>query len=326
MCWSNIQPKLQQGEADVVLFLDCCYAGQAARDHGSHGPRVDLLAAAGMGVKTFAPSSQSFTTALIKELKRALEGRKGVSIEQLCRNLARAEARLIATPVYVPIEIGHQRSIRLEVLKPQASSGSTPRSTSITGFQAGKNQVRSCENVLQWLKTIPLPTVPNCNIEDIIAKMEALEDFIQSEEPRSFRHISRHIPAVEKDKIIAIWNKSLKDLPRAGASSSSSRRFIKRLEGHLSALFDTIERILIELPYFFSQREALLEAVEDESLQRIGLADRFRRRMLALYRTESISMRPSPYDEPESPSMRSTSTDESEWTLIRSDSYDEPSG
>jgi hypothetical protein len=102
--WSLIQPGLIAAGCDVVIFLDCCYAGQAARPH-SQG-RVELLAATDKDQWTVlgaVTQYQSFTHALIKEMQNILRAEKSVSIPSLQRRMAASDSGLARQPFYVAL-------------------------------------------------------------------------------------------------------------------------------------------------------------------------------------------------------------------------------
>ncbi|OJJ35027.1 hypothetical protein ASPWEDRAFT_183145 [Aspergillus wentii DTO 134E9] len=82
--WSNIQPWLfERYRGDVLMILDCCHAGAAAK-----APRTDtkeILAACRAGGTTYATGDFTFTKILIRELQQMYQifGRSGFSIFEL---------------------------------------------------------------------------------------------------------------------------------------------------------------------------------------------------------------------------------------------------
>src|SRR6202000_610809 len=80
--WYMIQPALVSSESDVLIVLDCCYAGQAARDRRMHRNKVLLLAAASMGqmVPGVGGQRKSFTQGLLSEMSLMLDQEAEVSI------------------------------------------------------------------------------------------------------------------------------------------------------------------------------------------------------------------------------------------------------
>lgn len=65
--WHAVQSLLENAMPHVLIILDCCYAGAAARDLGG-GTTKELLAACGRDSTTPAERRRSFTSVLIEEL------------------------------------------------------------------------------------------------------------------------------------------------------------------------------------------------------------------------------------------------------------------
>ena len=99
--WSEIQKQLEleNTECDILLILDCCYAGQALRG-GKTRHNIQLLAAAGMNEKTLAPGPGSFTEAFMSLCSAILESgeSQGVSISTLHRRMSHKSVGLRTTP------------------------------------------------------------------------------------------------------------------------------------------------------------------------------------------------------------------------------------
>ncbi|KAK0701332.1 hypothetical protein B0H67DRAFT_650552 [Lasiosphaeris hirsuta] len=131
--WSAIQPQLTVlAPCDVVIFLDCCFAGQAAR--GRTNRYVELLAATDKDQMT--PTGQnkwpSFTKVLTAEMK-AMLGRDGViSLPAIHSRMVEETAGLQRQPFYVCLSgrDGSAGSIKLSRFgapspaRPPASLGS----------------------------------------------------------------------------------------------------------------------------------------------------------------------------------------------------------
>ncbi|KAH6869320.1 hypothetical protein B0T10DRAFT_594752 [Thelonectria olida] len=101
--WSNIQPQLLIAPCDVVILLDCCYAGQAARNHVSRG--VEFLAATDkdqwtpIGKKNFP----SFTRVLLREMKDMITTDGYLTLPALQRRMVDEKAGLQRQPFYVSL-------------------------------------------------------------------------------------------------------------------------------------------------------------------------------------------------------------------------------
>lgn len=98
--WAIIQPQLDAAECDVLILLDCCYAGQAVRARNRH--YVEILAATDkdqmtpIGLKKWP----SFTKVLIKKMVETMEREQEVDIRKLHYQLSKSSAGLRKQPFY----------------------------------------------------------------------------------------------------------------------------------------------------------------------------------------------------------------------------------
>lgn len=113
--WSIVQPLFLGANCDVVIFLDCCYAGQAIRAHSAHN--IEFLAATDKDQFTPTgnhPGRPSFTKVLSNQLTKVLEDEGVVTIPGLHNRMLRADLGLSKQPFYVVLSEGHSAgSIRL---------------------------------------------------------------------------------------------------------------------------------------------------------------------------------------------------------------------
>lgn len=112
--WSTIQPALLSAGCDVVILLDCCFAGQAARARTKNA--VEFLAATNKDEVTptgHIANRPSFTTVLIRELKAMMAQEQEARIPQLHRRMSEATARLVKQPFYVELTEGSAGKIVL---------------------------------------------------------------------------------------------------------------------------------------------------------------------------------------------------------------------
>ncbi|KAL8754111.1 MAG: hypothetical protein Q9199_004578 [Rusavskia elegans] len=101
--WHLIQPIVEAAECDVLIILDCCFAGQAARGRASH--KIELLAAAAMGLRTPGVGQRypSFTSVLMQEMEHLLHERKSFEVTALYQRLLKKELNLQQQPFYAPL-------------------------------------------------------------------------------------------------------------------------------------------------------------------------------------------------------------------------------
>ncbi|KAK5741748.1 hypothetical protein LTR17_003739 [Elasticomyces elasticus] len=93
--WTELQGRVMDATADVLLILDCCYAGAAV--HDSYHGRKELLLAAGKTDK--ASNQNSFTKALVEELE-SLEGAPCQVLTLHARLLRQPRHKLDPSPIF----------------------------------------------------------------------------------------------------------------------------------------------------------------------------------------------------------------------------------
>lgn len=104
--WDRIQPLLFESHSDVLIILDCCYAGQAFRSRPLR--RVEVLAATdkdqitATGLKEFP----SFTKGLIDNMYQMMRDTGMVTISEIHRRMCQAETGLMRQPFYVVLGDG----------------------------------------------------------------------------------------------------------------------------------------------------------------------------------------------------------------------------
>ncbi|CAG8978971.1 hypothetical protein HYALB_00012254 [Hymenoscyphus albidus] len=100
---SIIQPLLFGAGCDVAIFLDCCFAGQAARSHTSHS--IEFLAATDKDQMTPSGSKTwpSFTKVLMHEMEKMTREGFYITLPELARRLVAADSGLRRQPFYVPL-------------------------------------------------------------------------------------------------------------------------------------------------------------------------------------------------------------------------------
>ena len=93
--------------ADVVIFLDCCFAGQAVRSRTAHN--VEFLAATDKD--QFTPTGTiadrpSFTSVLSAQLVELLQRQGGVTVSGLQNQMLNANLKLAKQPFYAALSQG----------------------------------------------------------------------------------------------------------------------------------------------------------------------------------------------------------------------------
>lgn len=176
--WSFIQPSLEAAECDVLLILDCCFAGQAARARTSH--KVEMLAAAAMGLRTPAPGQKfpSFTKVLIAELIRMVQQEEKVDIRVLHREMLRKTHQLQQQPIHVSLSGDPNGSIVLRELKTLDTKRTERIPTEdmfsldlrVSLFETPSNAHK--DQILRWLTTLTPSVVSAISVEKVFHEGE----------------------------------------------------------------------------------------------------------------------------------------------------------
>lgn len=111
---------LKRASCDVLILLDCCYAGTAGRD--TVKGTKELLAACGIEVEAEGLTPYSFTRNLIDKLRSF--GTRAFKVSDLYERLVKAKIRLRNTPQYVPLTGRDRPSISISRLEVDVLSNS----------------------------------------------------------------------------------------------------------------------------------------------------------------------------------------------------------
>lgn len=106
--WDCIQPQLFLAECDVIILLDCCFAGQAVRSRFPQ--RVEFLAATDKDqyTATGLKGIPSFTAVLTEQARSMMDKDGVVTISELHRVMLQAEHGLMRQPFYAILGGGNQ--------------------------------------------------------------------------------------------------------------------------------------------------------------------------------------------------------------------------
>jgi hypothetical protein len=185
---------LKRASCDVLIVLDCCFAGSAGRDNVK-GTK-ELLAACGMEVIAEEVNEYSFTRNLIHKLRSF--GTHPFTVSELYERLIKAKNRLRNTPQYVPLTGRGRPSIRLARLEPNApeitANLSTPSPT--------RNPSSPSDSVQSSIASASLTTSPSSlNItrrvllaislegDSTVPEVESWKRWLASDAPTNIRSI-----------------------------------------------------------------------------------------------------------------------------------------
>jgi hypothetical protein len=291
----RIQDDIKNADADILLFLDCCFAAQAGRVRERRPGRVELLAAAAMGMKTPLPGERSFTRALIKEIRCCMHRDGCVTIADLHRRLVAREANLHATPFYITLVSG-QRTIRLLPL-PEAQCLNVDEDAAGPYFQLVFRTIDQLDKshideIVQWLGADTPRTVTALQVQKILQNTTQIQSFVEN-----VRHgdqpLARTLDEPAFEEIMRAWENVSALIEQHYAQQKSVshtqvnmdiaqqrvRRFLEKLEAENSAFVDMVERNILNSTRL-ADLTALSEAIDDPTSKMLGIVDQLRLRQM----------------------------------------------
>jgi hypothetical protein len=307
LCWSDIQPGLAKADADILLLLDCCFASQAARGSGELviPANVEILAACAKGLQTPGPlSPQSFTRAMIEEMRRALQRENGglFTFREIHQRLTSRSRGLMQTPVYFPRERGYVRLAPLRSLSPREMSEFQQKQGSIDLRMVARGSISEdlLSEVVSWLKRNPPPGIGQVRITKLTNQTLKIQELInhgdmaQSQDsPVSMNRLIE--PA--RENLRGAWSRFTANLQSAlsalagheiEGNERAMNKFVKNFETNTDALQRVVEKEFLVAPEF-QNADSLRMGIEQQESRILGLADAFRVRLLNLTSVKEIS-------------------------------------
>ena len=83
--WFLLQQALCNALGDVLVILDCCHA--AVKTRGEKEGKMEILAACGSGSRVPAPGRLSFTSVLIRQIRKRLKCGDAMNVRWLHNHL-----------------------------------------------------------------------------------------------------------------------------------------------------------------------------------------------------------------------------------------------
>lgn len=83
--WFLLQQTLCNASGDVLVILDCCHA--ALKTRGEKEGKMEVLAACGSGSRVPAPGRLSFTSVLIRQIRKRLNSGDDLNVKWLHNHL-----------------------------------------------------------------------------------------------------------------------------------------------------------------------------------------------------------------------------------------------
>lgn len=248
-----------------------------------------------MGMKTPEPGDTSFTNILLQEMRQFLDTDGFIDIKDLHGHMCSRKAKLWATPVHMALKPG-QLSIKLYPLKPDGASPtvlshSTAADRAI--FHHLLVQVEKqltpddTEGIVQWLGT----GAPS-NVSNVIFQTTAQISSVVQNMEHSDSSILKDLAPPSKTEILTAWDRVVelvevfreRQVAMQDSQQAKSRRtneFLKQLNSLNQAVRGLLEYNILCDPGM-QHDAALEEAINDTTLESLGVAEQLRLRQMVL--------------------------------------------
>lgn len=164
---------------DVLVLLDCCHA--ATKTHGSFdNGQMEILAASSSGARVPKPGRLSFTSVLIREIRKQITAGKDVPIRWLQNHLwdNLTQPALTESPQYFTLANNDAPTIRLAPLPLPVPAGFSRKHELPSSFALLSISFREdpkAQQIADWLKSYPQNIVSDVSIESLILKARLLQ-------------------------------------------------------------------------------------------------------------------------------------------------------
>ncbi|KAF3937445.1 hypothetical protein ABW19_dt0209089 [Dactylella cylindrospora] len=291
--WYKIQPLLLESEGDVLIILDCCYAGQAARSRQSRWKVCLLLASCGMGmmVPGVGGKTKSFTDGLLSEMSHMLEQKGEISISGIHQKLQAKEAGLEQQPYISSLS---EASIRDIILRPHTLAHGH-RTNEIKGpasilvrldLAEGALSGSKRENFLRWLTGAEKPegVLPEVvKIMDNAQSVKSCGQEILRNDRGSERPAHKPLPAELRDDIESRIEELDKDFREIADKQNPQSRWddtekvFQNISRHGQATKSVIESAIPTL-----NMDSVHELARSREAEAAGISETLRMRLLVL--------------------------------------------
>ncbi|KAH9995154.1 hypothetical protein F4779DRAFT_636685 [Xylariaceae sp. FL0662B] len=290
--WYKLQDILREADTDILLILDCCYAGQSARDRDPGRGGFEILAAAAMGVTTPPPGNTSFTTIFLDAVRDTVTRERCVNIKDLHGRLSARQHGLFAQPVHTVLKRGHA-SIVLKPLSTTAVIGTQEKETQallhLLIHLEEELSSKYADHIGQWLRTNMPYTISGLEVVDRTKEIQkAVQDVQESQKP-----YLNYVDVASKGHIIDAWKGVVALLEKHLATRSdqqsiegeagSGRRIgelVKQLDAQNTAVFHLFEESILTATGIDGNEEALQNAIEDNAIKALGISGQLRIRRI----------------------------------------------
>ncbi|OTA84866.1 hypothetical protein M434DRAFT_36271 [Hypoxylon sp. CO27-5] len=176
LSWHITQQLLFHANSDVLLLLDCCDAALIARGTKETG-RFEMIAACARNCKTVAPSSESFTRALIKELEPHAE--EGIATPELSSKISENK-KINQNAVFHDFVRRTPTHIILKRISDPPPKGFGKKPAGLIVFVASLSEDPKGKEIAEWIKAASPSLVMGVDIEALVLRARQLQSFDES--------------------------------------------------------------------------------------------------------------------------------------------------
>ncbi|KAL2065985.1 hypothetical protein VTL71DRAFT_2056 [Oculimacula yallundae] len=305
--WFQIQPRLKSTTSDVLLIVDACFGAQAARHQTKTPNRFELLAACPMGCTTHVPGPDSFTTAVIKEMRSLLSHEGHVVVSELNNKLMKSASGLHETAIYCVLQHGSGKSIDLEPILSVPTSLHLDVASSLVLRLSTHSRIDGedvFDQILTWLKKHAPRVVIDMSVVQVCHETRSMLGFVRQEPTESLPDpLFLRLAPESQQEIMDICNDIMVQFSSSSILSNLqdghmgtpmieeiSRSIIASLVRKISTLRGLLERNIIAS---CTNKASIAKALHDKEVQAIGIEDTLRMKDLSLNRSvteEALSL------------------------------------
>ncbi|KAL8633584.1 hypothetical protein Q9189_000737 [Teloschistes chrysophthalmus] len=176
LLWWKAQQLLYDAVGDVLTILDCCSAALVVKGD-RHGHKFEMLGASAKGVRTPEPGKSSFTSILIKHVRRSLKKAQQINARSLHGELLE-DSKLTETPQYADLTGNNPRSIVLQPLKNLEHEGFVKKPGSFLLLKVSLAEDPIGFRIADWLKSYTPEGVTAVSVEALILKARRLQGLV----------------------------------------------------------------------------------------------------------------------------------------------------
>ena len=246
-----------------------------------------------MHLETVLPGPHSFTSALVRELKVAVQSVGYAWMSEIHGRLGAMEAQLAQTPIRFCGLEEKKGTIRLERLSPNSNADFEGRhAAALLTLQISMRDPpteQALSHIVRWLKVHAPRTVSHVDVENVVITTSRIHDFIFSE------NSAVQPTTLGKDEMRLAWQKFSNQLqylqhlltpsihlPYHDFREELSASSLQKLNDGLQSLQTAIEREVMASPNL-DDKENLLKAIDDTILRDLGFAELLSMRLLARF-------------------------------------------